>query len=101
MKVKKYATEVIDLVLLGKEYTDMSIIEKKEDNAELATQALQLVFLGHTGRFRFPFAHYPDTSASSASLFIVLWEACRWLMTAAFKTDACVADSGENSRGAN
>ena len=99
MKVKKDAIELIGLVLLGQEHTDMSFIEKKEDNAELATHVLQLVFLGHTGRFRFPFAHYPTTSVSSASLFIILWEACGWLMRAGFKTDACVADGGENNRG--
>ena len=99
MKIKGNATQIVGIVMLGKESADMAKIEKKTDVAELATHVLQLVFLSHTGRFRFPFAHYPTGSISSSSLFLILWDAFSWLLRAGFRADACVADGGENNRG--
>ena len=49
MKIKGNATQIVGIVMLGKESADMAKIEKKNDVAELATHVLQLVFLSHTG----------------------------------------------------
>lgn len=46
----------------------------------LATHVLQLVFfLGTTG-FRFPFAHFPSTTASGHELYLLLWKYVNFLL---------------------
>lgn len=45
----------------------------------LATHVLQLVFLGTTG-FRFPFAHFPSTTANGHALYLLLWKSVNFLL---------------------
>jgi hypothetical protein len=45
----------------------------------LATHVLQLVFLGITG-FRFPFAHFPSTTANGHELYLLLWKSVNFLL---------------------
>ncbi|XP_071174117.1 uncharacterized protein [Mytilus edulis] len=63
----------------------------------LATHALQLMFLGFTG-FRFPFAHFPSTTASGHELYLLLWESVNMLSNFGFKIQFISTDGAQSNR---
>ena len=63
----------------------------------LATHALQLLFLGFTG-FRFPFAHFPSTTASGHELYLLLWESVNMLSNFGFKIQYVSTDGAQSNR---
>jgi hypothetical protein len=49
----------------------MDQIKSNKRERVLATHVLQFVFLGFTG-FRFPFAHFPSTTASATDMYLLI-----------------------------
>ena len=67
------------------------------EDINLATHALQFVFLGHNG-FRFPVAHWPTLEIDPATLYIKFWTCVRWLLSGGFKVHFCCCDGGTANR---
>ncbi|XP_062587022.1 uncharacterized protein LOC134248629 [Saccostrea cucullata] len=72
-------------------------ISSSKKQLPLATHALQLLFLGFTG-FRFPFAHFPSTTASGHELYLLLWESVNMLSSFGFKIQYISTDGAQSNR---
>jgi hypothetical protein len=70
--------ELIGFTELSPESVVMDKIRNGTSERPLATHVLQFVFIGFT-EFRFPFAHFPSTTASSADLYLQFWKAVHML----------------------
>ncbi|XP_053409240.1 uncharacterized protein LOC128559964 [Mercenaria mercenaria] len=64
---------------------------------KLATHALQILFLGHTG-FRFPFAHYATEQASPSELYLIFWKAVKLLSLYGFRVTYLSLDGAQSNR---
>jgi len=91
-----------DIQLIGfQEVTPESIImdQIKSNKRErvLATHVLQFVFLGFTG-FRFPFAHFPSTTASATDMYLLMWKSVSMLSMFGFKIQYISTDGAQSNR---
>ena len=96
----KKRTGTIQLVGFTDCTPESIIIDQLKSNKmekTLATHVLQLVFLGFTG-FRFPFAHFPTTTASGYELYLVLWKAVNMLSVFGFKIQYISTDGAQSNR---
>jgi hypothetical protein len=89
--------KLIGLVDIGNEAFHLECLKKKALNRPLATECLQLVFLGYTG-FRFPVAHFPTNGVKASELCIQLWRAISKLQDWGFVVDFIIQDGGEQNR---
>ncbi|XP_070552284.1 uncharacterized protein [Ptychodera flava] len=89
--------EIVGLVSLGEESTNMQTLMTGKDSATTATHVLQMVFLGNTG-FRFPFAHWPTHEIDPATLYIHFWDAVKWLHKGGFHVSFSCTDGGQANR---
>lgn len=88
---------LIGWVDMGEEAFLTQVMKTGTVKRELATDALQLVYLGHTG-FRFPVAHFAATASKAHELYVILWNAISALGEWGFNVDAIVQDGGEQNR---
>ena len=88
---------LIGFVEMGEEAFLADIIKTKQVTRNLATDALQITFLGHTG-FRFPVAHFAAKSAKPHELYILLFNVISSLGEWGFTVDAILQDGGESNR---
>ncbi|XP_070571398.1 uncharacterized protein [Ptychodera flava] len=90
-------TKLIGLVDLGDESDHMKTVIAGIDKAQIASHVLQMVFLGNSG-FRFPFAHFPTHEVDAPSLYIVFWQAVKWLKRGGFHALYACCDGGQANR---
>ena len=64
---------------------------------KLATDVLQLTFIGYTG-FRFPFAHFPTYGVKGSELHILFWNSISTLQSFGFNVDFVMQDGGGQNR---
>ncbi|KAL3864406.1 hypothetical protein ACJMK2_006092 [Sinanodonta woodiana] len=57
----------------GIEGNDLRTVEQGKVEQKLATEVIQIYFLGYTG-FRFPICHYPTCSVKASELHIMIWD---------------------------
>lgn len=88
---------LIGFVDMGEEAFLADIIKTKQVTKELATDALQILFLGHTG-FRFPIAHFATKCVKAHELYIILWNIISSLGEWGFTVDAILQDGGQQNR---
>ncbi|CAG2216361.1 unnamed protein product [Mytilus edulis] len=91
-----------DIELIGfTECTPDSIVFENmktgKSDRTLATHVLQLVFLGFTG-FRFPFAHFPTTTATGYELYLLLWKSVQMLSMFGFCIEYVSTDGAQSNR---
>ncbi|CAG2206495.1 unnamed protein product [Mytilus edulis] len=72
-------------------------LKSNKNERILASHALQLVFLGSTG-FRFPFAHFPASTASGHELYLLVWQSVNRLMNFGFKIMFVSTDGAQTNR---
>ena len=89
--------ELIGFTEVVPESATMEHIRTGKREKTLATHALQLVFLGFTG-FRFPFAHFPTTTASGAELYLLVWKSVQMLAMFGFKVRYISTDGAQSNR---
>ena len=75
----------------------MDKLSSQKEEITLATHALQFVFLGNTG-YRFPFAHFATTGASASELYLLLWDAVKFLSMFGFKVSFVSTDGAQLNR---
>ncbi|KAJ8299478.1 hypothetical protein KUTeg_023538 [Tegillarca granosa] len=75
----------------------MDQLKDKKQQRVLATHVLQFVFLGFTG-FRFPFAHFPSTTASATDLYLLMWKSVNMLSMFGFKIQYISTDGAQTNR---
>ena len=68
-----------------------------KDEAVLANQVLQFVFVGNTG-FRMPFAHWPTKQTSPATMLFTFWKAVHSLLLTGFEVIYCCLDGSSVNR---
>ena len=83
-KKRKGTIQLVGFIDCTPESIIIDQLKSNKMEKTLATHVLQLVFLGFT-RFRFPFAHFPTTTASGYELYLVIWKAVNMLSVFGFK----------------
>ena len=68
-----------------------------EVNRQLATQVMQVMFVGHTG-FRFPVANYPTSNAKPYDLHTIIPKLCYHLYLFGFNVEYIMADGAPENR---
>ena len=96
----KHSTEVIGFVDLGEVNAALQSMEEDESqsNKEIATYVLGVMVRGLFNNIKFPYAHFPTTTATGDSLFNILWEAIERFEFLGFKVIACTGDSASQNR---
>lgn len=97
IKVKGGTNELIGWVDTGDEGDNLRILKEQNVTKKLATDVLQITFLGYTG-FRFPVAHYPTDGVKASELYIILWEVISKLQSWGFIVDYIMQDGGQQNR---
>ncbi|PIK38809.1 hypothetical protein BSL78_24364 [Apostichopus japonicus] len=64
---------------------------------ELATEVLQVYFLGYTG-FRWPICHFPTCGVKASELYVMLWDVIAKLQDWGFTIDCILQDGGAANR---
>ena len=82
---------------VGDEATKLRIIREKKVQQTIATQVLQLTFLGYTG-YRFPICNFPTNGIKASELSIIVWDAIAKLSDWGFQVDYIMQDGGEENR---
>ena len=96
MKRKADGYELIGFVDCCLESEYMNTLMGKHE-IKLATNALQVLFLGNTG-FRFPVAHLATTSASASELYLIFWKTVKMLALFGFKVTFVSLDGAQANR---
>ncbi|CAG2238930.1 unnamed protein product [Mytilus edulis] len=89
--------ELIGFTELSPESVVFDKLKSNKNERILASHALQLVFLGSTG-FRFPFAHFPASTASGHELYLLVWQSVNRLMNFGFKIMFVSTDGAQTNR---
>lgn len=89
--------KLIGWVDMGEEAHLTHMLRTQKISRELATDVLQITFLGHTG-FRFPVAHFAGKCAKAHELFIILWNVISALGEYGFHIDSILQDGGQQNR---
>lgn len=88
---------LIGWVEMGEEAFLMENLKSGQIKRDLATDVLQITFLGHTG-FRFPIAHFASKCAKAHELYIILWDVISSLGEWGFTVDGILQDGGQQNR---
>ncbi|CAG2224497.1 unnamed protein product [Mytilus edulis] len=97
LKKDKWKIELIGFTELSPESVVFDKLKSNKNERILASHALQLVFLGSTG-FRFPFAHFPASTASGHELYLLVWQSVNRLMNFGFKIMFVSTDGAQTNR---
>lgn len=97
IKKKGDVSEIIGWVDTGEECQNLRIIKDNKVEQKLATEVLQVTFLGHTG-FRFPLVHYPTDGIKASELYIIIWDVISHLQSWGFVVDFVMQDGGQQNR---
>ncbi len=89
--------KLVGWVDMGDESFHLECIKNKEVKRKLATECLQIIFLGHTG-FRFPIAHFSTEGVKASGLMIHIWDAVSKLQDWGFTVDCILQDGGDQNR---
>ncbi|KAK3108741.1 hypothetical protein FSP39_014554 [Pinctada imbricata] len=89
--------ELIGFTEVVPESIVMNEIKTKKKERNLATHALQLVFLGLSG-FRFPVAHFPTCTASANELYLLVWKSVHMLSLYGFQVEYISTDGAQCNR---
>ena len=82
---------------LGEEAFNVKVLKDQKVNPELATEVIQLSFVGYTG-FRFPICHFPTNGIKASELNIIIWNTISKLSDWGFTVDYIMQDGGEENR---
>ena len=85
------------LLLLCFQFCYFIILFCLQVNRKLATEVLQVTFLGNSG-FRFPLAHFATRPILPHELHIIIWEIVSKLQDWGFHVDGILQDGGKNNR---
>lgn len=96
-KKKDGQIELIGFTELTPESLVFEKMKSQKNERILATHVLQFVFLGFTG-FRFPFAHFPSSTASGHDLYLLLWKAVNMLLNFGFIIQYVSTDGAQTNR---
>ncbi|XP_052065893.1 uncharacterized protein LOC127705600 [Mytilus californianus] len=72
-------------------------LDGKQSSRKLATDVLQITFLGYTG-FRFPIAHFQTDGVKASELYIIIWYLISQLQSLGFIVDFIMQDGGRQNR---
>ncbi|KAL3832244.1 hypothetical protein ACJMK2_023904 [Sinanodonta woodiana] len=81
----------------GVEGNDLRTVEQGKVEQKLATEVIQIYFLGYTG-CRFPICHYPTCSVKASDLHIMIWDVIARLQDCGFSVDYILQDGAEENR---
>lgn len=93
----KSGTKLVGLSDSGSDARNMSVLTTGKPDLELANHVLQYIFSGLSG-FRWPFAHYPNTQAPPAEIFLTFWSCVNALSEWGFTPVYCSLDGSANNR---
>ena len=88
---------LVGWVDVGDEGMKVKTIREQNVQQTIATQVLQLTFLGYTG-FRFPICNFPTNGIKASELNIIVWDAVAKLSDWGFQVDYIMQDGGEENR---
>ena len=97
MNTKSREDELVGWINTGDETQTLRILKEKTVQQTLATQVLQISFLGYTG-FRFPIAHFPTDGVTASELYLIIWDLISNLQSWGFTVDFILQDGGEQNR---
>lgn len=97
LNVKGRENKLIGFVETGVEGESLRTIKSQKVEPILASEVLQVTFLGYTG-FRFPIAHYPTNTVSAAELYGIIWDIISELQSWGFIADFILQDGGDQNR---
>lgn len=97
MQMKGGTPELIGWVDTGEEGNSLRTIRFGKIEQTIATQVIQVTFLGYTG-FRFPLCHYPTCGVKSSELHVILWKLVACLNDWGFTVDYINQDGGKENR---
>lgn len=89
--------QLIGWVDTGDECQNLKIIKDNQIQKKLATDVLQITFIGHTG-FRFPIVQYPTDGVKASELYVIIWNVISGLQSWGFKVDFVMQDGGQQNR---
>ena len=104
MKIKeslvydKIGAKVIGFVDLGSVNNQLLEFEQSCNNPPIATHMLVLMVRGIFIHLQYPYAHFPTTKLSGATLFPIIWEAVERLEFIGFKVIVITADGASPNR---
>ncbi|CAG2223976.1 unnamed protein product [Mytilus edulis] len=97
LNVKGERSELVGSIDTGSEAENLRIVKENKVSRKLATDVLQITFLGYTG-FRFPIAHYPTDGVKASELYIIIWDLISQLQSWGFIVDFIMQDGGQQNR---
>ncbi|CAG2219905.1 unnamed protein product [Mytilus edulis] len=97
LNVKGERSELVGWIDTGSEAENLRIVKENKVSRKLATDVLQITFLGYTG-FRFPIAHYPTDGVKASELYIIIWDLISQLQSWGFIVDFIMQDGGNQNR---
>ena len=97
LNVRGERHELIGWIDTGEESESLRIVKENSVTKKLATDVLQLTFLGYTG-FRFPIANFPTDGVKASELYIIVWDIISKLQTWGFIIDYIMQDGGQQNR---
>ena len=89
--------KLIGWIHTGNEAQMLLVLKEKTVQQTIATQVLQVSFLGYSG-FRFPLAHYPTGGVTASELYLIIWDIISNLQSWGFIVDFILQDGGEQNR---
>lgn len=95
--MKGERSELVGWIDTGSEAENLRIVKENKVSRKLATDVLQITFLGYTG-FRFPIAHYPTDGVKASELYIIIWDLISQLQSWGFIVDFIMQDGGQQNR---
>ncbi|XP_069123679.1 uncharacterized protein [Argopecten irradians] len=97
LNLKGKENTLVGFVDTGAEGKLLRILKEGEVKQHLASEVLQVTFVGYTG-FRFPVAHYPSVGVTGAELYILLWNIVSQLSSWGFTVDFILQGGGDQNR---
>ena len=82
---------------VGEEAFNVKVMKERQVKQELASEVIQLSFVGYTG-FRFPICHFPTNGIKASELSIIIWKTIAKLSDWGFQVDYIMQDGGEDNR---
>ncbi|KAJ8017433.1 hypothetical protein HOLleu_45163 [Holothuria leucospilota] len=97
MKMENGIPKLVGWVDCGPEATNMRILKEGDVTQKVASDVLQIYFLGYTG-FRWPICHFPTTGVTASELYITIWKIISELQDWGFYVDCILQDGGSANR---
>lgn len=97
MNMKRKENRLVGFMDTGDEAESLRTVKEQEVKQSLASEVLQISFLGYTG-FRFPIAHYPTGGVTAAELYVIVWDVVSNLQSWGCTTNYILQDGGNQNR---